>query len=206
MALRMRSVETALNLIWHRWNGIKHVWTASGEFPFPRNPELNDGIVIGASQVVFLQRRNLLRRYVSNIICNQLNFWIGTRHEYLAQLESVQLQKLDSDIARHEIKRAQIAVEQRLRLFRQRDIRVMHLLYEDMFGDEVTTDMQFAIINNILQFLEFREISRSEFNKECVPLLDKDKYQWGSVEVYRRIPGIEAFQRDLGSDETGWLF
>jgi hypothetical protein len=207
MALQAQSVEPALNLIWHRWSGIKHVWQASSKgAPFPRNPDLNDGIVLGAGRVVFLQRRNLLRRYVSARISQQLCFWIGTRQEYLARLENIQLREFEPASVLQEIEKDRAGIEQRLRLLREHDIHTLHLFYEDLFGDDATSTKQSEIMNGILRFLGYREISDGDFMQQWAPLLDKNTYQWASAEVYRMIPGIEQLEHELGSDETGWLF
>ena len=206
MALLAKSVEPVLDLIWQRWNGIKHVWVGLSGFPFPENPELNDDIVLAASHVIFLERRNLLRRYVSNMICSQLDFWIGTRQEYEARLEHIQLRELSTATALEEIKRDKMALERRLKLFQQHCVQVLHLRYEDMFGCGVTATKQWKIVNDVLTFLGFRNISENEFEDQWVPLLDRDIYQWASPEIYRMIPGIEQLDREVGSDETGWLF
>jgi hypothetical protein len=55
-------------------------------------------------------------------------------------------------------------------------------------------------------FLEFHEVSESEFGPQWSTLLDRDAYQWAPPETYRMIPGIEELERDVGSDATGRLF
>lgn len=206
MTMRARSVEPALSLIWHRWKGIKHVWLGPTGFPFPQNPELNDGVVLGASHVIFLERRNLLRRYVSSMISRQLDFWIGTRQEFCARLESIQLRELDPISVRDEIKKDKAAIERRLHFCREHNIRLLHLMYEDVFGEDVTAPEQMEIMNQILCFLGFCGVSEDQFSKEWIPLLDKHTYQWASPDVYRMIPRIKDLEREVGSDETGWLF
>ncbi len=206
MAMQTKSVEPALNLIWHRWNGIKHVWVGPTGFPFPQNPELNNGIVLAASHVIFLERRNLLRRYVSSMISRQLDFWIGTRQEFQARLENIQLRELEPSTVLQEIKKDKAATEQRLELLRAHNLPCMHLIYEELFGEQVSYSMQFGMLNSILTFLGFREISEDEFNQKWMSLLDKNTYQWSSADVYRMIPGVEHLEREIGSDEFGWLF
>lgn len=207
MALETNSVTPVLNLIWHRWNGIKHVWQPSYKgAPFPLSPALNDGVVLEAGRVIFLKRRNLLRRYVSAVISQQLKFWIGTRQEYRARLENIQLPELDPAAVLLEIKMDQTDTERRLRLFQEHDIQVMHLVYEDIFGRTATTTTQLDLINGILFFLGFREISEIEFAQHCALLFDADIYQWASADVYAMIPGIQRLDQEVGSDETGWLF
>src|ERR1700690_3290485 len=64
MAMQAKSVEPVLNLIRHRWNGIKHVWEVRDDWPFRDHPELNEAVALNADRIICLERRNLLRRYV----------------------------------------------------------------------------------------------------------------------------------------------
>jgi LPS sulfotransferase NodH len=206
MALRAGSVDPALNLLWHRWQGIKHVWEASRGWPFPDNWEFNDAIVLRARCVLYLQRRNLLRRYISSLISRQLKFWIGTRQEFVARLESVQLCELDPVLVRQEIANDRAASESRLALLHRHGITMKHIFYEDFLGEDVTSPQQFAMINAIIEFLGYEPITEAVFATKCALLLDKSSYQWASPEIYRLIPGIHRLEREVGSDETGWIF
>lgn len=206
MALQASSVEPALNLIWHRWNGIKHVWDAFRSWPFPENPKLNDGIIREAGHVILLERRNLLRRYVSGMISMQLDFWIGTQQQFRARLENAQLKELNPANVLRELKKDRAAAEQRLKFVQSEGVPSMHLFYEDLFEVGITTQQQFETMSSILRFLGFSEVSESAFRNEWVPLLDRDTYQWASADVYRMIPGIEDLEREIASDEVGWLF
>lgn len=204
MALDAGTAEPALTLIWYRWTGIKHVWDASREWPLPR--KLNDSIIPGASHVIFLERRNLLRRYVSGVISQQLDFWIGTRQQFQARLENAQLKALDSATVFREIGKDKAAMAQRLQFMKSQNVPLMHLFYEDIFEGMVTLAKQFEILNSILIFLGFVPVSESVFMQQWAPLLDRDTYQWASPDIYRMVPGIEGLEREVGSDETGWLF
>lgn len=206
MAMNDASVNSALNLIWHRWNGIKHVWEASNGWPFRANPALNHGVVLNAGRVVILERRNLLRRYVSGAISQQLEFWIGTRDEFLARLESVQLRELNPSVVAKEILNEKQAMADRAAVLMEHNIPTMHLSYEEVFGEDATDDKRYEIINNLLAFLGYAEINMPDYRIKVRDLFDKDTYQWASAEIYRRIPGIDRLNGEIGSNETGWLF
>lgn len=205
MAIQARSVRLPLNLIWHRWNGIKHVWVGSTGFPFPKNPELNDEIVLAASRVIFLERRNLLRRYVSNVISRQLDFWIGTQHEFRARLEQAQLRELDPEIARKEMMKDRAVMADRLTLIQSNNIPYMQVAYEDLFGEDTSLAQQCEIVSNILAFLGYRNGCNHSLISSWTPLLDRNMYQWASAEVYHLIPGIERLEREVGGSEFGSL-
>lgn len=205
MAVAQESVGPALNLIWFRWTGIKHVWESNG-WPFSQSPRLNDGVVLGARKVLFLQRRNLLRRSISSSISRQLRFWIGRREEFLSRLEEVQLSDINPDIIADEIKRDQAAVKQRLDLLRNNNVQTMSIFYEDLYTDKVTRRQQLMMINEIFAFLEFRTVTEEQLAFEWAHLLDPDTHRWSSPDVYRRIPRIKEIEDRLGCNATGWLF
>lgn len=203
--MKARSVDPALKLIWCRWEGIKHVWLSNG-FPFSALPALNDGIVLAANRVIFLERRNLLQRYVSSLISRQIEFWIGTRQEFLGRLGNIQLRELDPELATCEIKKDREAILRRRSFLEENQIPVMYLVFEDLFGMTVSKDSQFETMNRILAFLGFRNFAREEFDKLCSPFFEHNKYQWASPETYQLIPGIRNFERAVGSYDFGWLF
>lgn len=206
MAMELGSAEPALNFIWNRWSGIKHVWNASLGWPFPMNRSINDSVILSASRVIVLERRNLLRRYVSAVVSHQLDFWIGTRAQFLKRLERIQLKEIDPRLVLKGIQDDKAAIKSRVSLIRRHNIPLLHLFYEDLFQEVQGTHHQFEIINRILRFLGVNQISEDIFNQKWAPLFDKAIYQWGSPDIYRKIPNIEILEQQLGSDETGWIF
>jgi hypothetical protein len=205
MAMAGQSVGPVLELIWYRWVGIKHVWESTG-WPFAENPKLNDEVVLGAKKVIFLRRRNLLRRSISSLISRQLRFWVGTREELYARLENVQLRNVTPDVVIAELKRDQEAIQRRLLLFLQHNVEAMHLFYEDLYAEDITIRQRVATINDILGFLGFAAIGEDVFQGEWAHWVDPNIYRWSSADLYRRIPGIQNIENAVGCDETGWLF
>lgn len=206
MALRAGSVTSALALIWHRWVAFKHVWEVDTGWPFTGHPELNDGIVLAGGSVIFLRRRNLLRRYVSAAVSRRLTFWVGTRDEFVARLEETQLPELAPDRVRNALEQDIQANERRACLLETNGIRWMPVFYEDIYSRHLTNDQRLSMIDSILQFLGFEQIGQEKFQRQCLPLLDPDTYRWASAETYLKIPGITDIERELGCERTGWLF
>lgn len=206
MALNARSVAPVLNLIWHRWTGLKHVWDPRTGWPFAELPDLNDEIVLGAGRLILLERRNRLRRYISGVISGKLRFWVGTREEFIARLDSVQLPELDPAVVREHLQRDRAAMEERVRLSQSRDIPAMRVFYEELYGQCRCAHKQLSLLNEILEFLGFSSVSEGPFRNRFLRLLDPAKHQWGSAEIYRRIPGVLTLEDEVGSDESGWLF
>ena len=61
------SLDSALSDIWKTYNGVKHVWQASG-WPFESYSLCNDHLLISFRQVLLLTRKNILQRIVSTHI------------------------------------------------------------------------------------------------------------------------------------------
>jgi hypothetical protein len=203
---RKHSLDNILAFIWSRWNGIKHVWEASG-WPFAEQPELNDQLVLGKDRrILFLMRRNLLRRFISNYICRQTRFWIGTRAEFSASLANTELRPLDAASVLREIRRDQEAVAQRLQSMSDHKVHFLPLFYEDIFRPAATDSDRMALMNSVLTFLDFPPITSETFLTDWLQHFDPMLNRWASAEVYRRIPEIDRLEEAVGSDETGWLF
>jgi hypothetical protein len=206
MSLRAGSVTPALNLIRHRWNGLKHVWEISNGWPFQGKPELNEEILINSSAVLLIERRNYLRRFVSGVISKQLGFWVGTRQEFRARLESIQLRELEPEHVRTEIKRERTGVMAVKAILAARGVSTLHVVYEDLFGEEVSSPTQIASVLRIWRFLGFPAMTAEDCEKSCGPLFERENYKWASPDVYRMIPRVEELEDKVGCEETGWLF
>jgi hypothetical protein len=203
-----RSLDAVLELIWQKWNGIKHVWEPNG-WPFEVAPELNDRIICGPNRgVILLMRRNLLRRAVSHSICRQTQFWIGTTADFMAHLQGVELRALSAQAVRLEIRRDRNAIDRCAQSLSaaNNNGRVLSLFYEDVFREEASEDERLALMNRVLAFLEAQPITHEAFMKAWHRHFEPARYRWSSREVYERIPGIQRVEDEVGSDETGWLF
>jgi len=206
MSLRTGTVRPALSLIWHRWNGLKHVWEPSNGWPFQPKPELNDEIALSARAVISIERKNYLRRYVSGVISKQLAFWVGTQQEFRARLETIQLREIDREKVKTDIaveRTAFAALKTQLDLH---SVPALHLVYEDLLGEDTNMLRQLEVMENVWEFLGVRKMTAAEFQEKCVQLLERDNYKWASPDVYRMIPEVDELEREVGCDETGWLF
>ena len=89
------SLDATLDQIFSRCNGIKHVWESNG-WPFMERPGLNFHMSLKPNlHVIFIVRRNLLQRVVSNLISRQTQYWIGTKERFLERLDQVALAPVD---------------------------------------------------------------------------------------------------------------
>jgi hypothetical protein len=206
MATSRFALQRALDLIWLRWDGIKHVWIPPEGWPFFGHPELNDEIVLRADCVVFVRRRNYLQRYVSAMISRRLRFWIGTKEEYRFRLERTGFPEFEVEVVRRALAEDRRAVEQRHDLLRARGASVYNVYYEDLFGDRTLVEDQLKQINEILSFIGCTtvapDITRSSRWQE---IMNPERGKWNSRETYERLPDVWKLEMSVGSEECGWL-
>jgi sulfotransferase family protein len=206
MAMNNDSVKSALALIKYRWNGLKHVWSPDTGWPFTGKPALNEELVLSGWRIVFVQRRNFLKRYVSHAISKALDFWIGTKQQFSTQLGNAPLPELDPEMLRCALKFEREAMESRSAFLREKGVEHVTFFYEDFYGPQVTRGQQLKILNDVLGFLGFSPITSDYFMAKCFEFVNPEKYQWCSEDVYRLIPGVAKIEKEVGSDVNGWLF
>jgi hypothetical protein len=200
------SPDSILDMIWTRWSGIKHVWEANG-FPFIEQPMLNNQIILGPNRkIILIIRRNLLRRFISNHICRQTHFWIGTQAEFRARLQNTEFKPLNPNAVLRQIKRDQEALAGCLQLLSNHNTQFVTLFYEDIFGEQAHAEQQLQIVNSMVEFLNFTPISSDIFSSQWQHHFDPEVNKWASTDVYQRIPKIAEIEAEVGSNETGWLF
>lgn len=204
LATNEPSLNSALEMIWTKWNGIKHVWEANG-WPFVEQPELNERIAVNGT-VIFLMRRNLLRRLVSNYICRQTKYWIGSKTEFLEHVSRVELKELNPLWVRKQVHADEQAVAHLLQSLSASAASVIKIYYEDIYSETSSRQERFRFVNVLLDSLCFEPISFETFASCWEPYFDPALNQWASPEVYRRIPAIDRIEKEVGCNQTGWLF
>jgi hypothetical protein len=203
LATQENGFDRTLDLIWDRWNAIKYIWDPGGH-PFVGRPELQARIFsVPGVRFLALERRNLLRRWLSHYISTKLDHWQGPREEFHDLVRGSVFRALRPEIVRQRIEADRAALARQREALAGRD--VMTVVYEDFYRDDASAEDRFAYGNRILSFLGFAPLSHEEFGKGLSRLLET-RNRWGSTEVYRRIPEIEELEAECGSDETGWLF
>ena len=205
LARNERALDSTLRLIWNNWNGIKHVWQPNG-WPFLDRAHLNDSILLNSDRVILLTRQNLLRRFISNYISQNTDYWIGTRSEFQVRLDRTRMPRLDPRRTREQINEDRDAQQRILRFLQSSQVPFLNLHYEQLFRTDATSAERLGMTNSILRFLGYDLIQLETFTADYASFYDATLRQWGTTEVYSRIPNIEEIERDCGSDETGWLF
>lgn len=201
-----KTFDSVLELVWAKWNGIKHVWDVGG-WPFTDHPEFNTRMLLSPrTKIIFLTRRNLLQRFVSNYFCRQINYWIGDKSEFHSRLDNIQIRSLEPEQVRIAIQQDIAEIERCWNFIADNNLPAIHLCYEHLFRTGASKAEQLEITNSILKFLGFKCVDQESFSENWQYCFDSSINQWSSAELYYRIPGIDRIEKEIGSDETGWLF
>jgi hypothetical protein len=188
------SLDTQLAAIFTRYNGMK---VLHYQLPPPlythmlRNP---------AYMVIFLRRRNLLQAVVSVLLAEQTHLWKKwdmdrPLHDYYANLAPLSIPQIHHHM---------IFLKRSLDLFE--DVLAtrpagsyLKLTYEDLYLGPA--EQRAAGVERIWRFLELEPV---QGNAQEV-YLDPEQAKINSPATYHFLPNAEAINRQLGSDETGWL-
>jgi hypothetical protein len=199
------ALDAALERVWMEHNGIKHVWQSSG-WPFTTG-RLNRRLLLrSAGRVVSLTRRNLLQQAVSNELARQTHFynhWQGAARERQAALS---YRSLDERRLRHCLRTWPRATAKFRRKLLRSQLRTHLLDYEDLFGPDRDSASRRERLQRVFQFLGLSLEDGNVNRRRIDELLDSGRSKVNSAETYLRVPGIEAIERQFGSDRTGWLF
>jgi hypothetical protein len=199
------SLVMALENIWGRYNGIKHVWGGRG-WPFLGKEHLNKYLLQRAApRVVFLNRRNILRRAVSDQISKQAKVWGITREEDRYKLLNFRFEPLDVAWIRQRVKHETAMVNRLKRLLVARGVKHLEVWYEDVY-DSPSIEVKMEKYGEILHFLGRPPLADTERMGAAKALLEPKNMKVNNHETYMKVPGIEQVEREFGSDETGWLF
>ncbi len=197
------SIGAALDGIWRTYDGIKHVWDHGIDLPECR---LVDRylLVQPRTKVIFLNRRNILRRLVSVAISTQTGSWSFTTAAR-ERLRTAALQALDVGAINFELQKERAAIADYRTLLADSRREFIEWWYEDLFADGRSLDEQLQKLTELFSFLGLASFDvRTSPNVRS--LLNPLNGRLNSTETYARIPNASEVERQLGSDETGWLF
>jgi hypothetical protein len=201
-----KSLDECLDRIWAEWNGIKHVCDWTG-WPFVHNPQINARILARpGTRVLFLVRRNFLRRLLSWQLATEIGVWDCAKATAHSRLEQVQLKPMDSGWAREQVKQDRQAVENYSRVLAAHNVPVLDIAYEDFFREDASDSYSLEQVNTVLRFLQCEPIEAEVFRDKWKRHFNNGSDRFSSVGAYRSFPGIERIEEEVGSNENGWLF
>ncbi len=191
---------STVDQIFKDYNCIKHmihdVPVAYHERVFKRND----------LRIVFLYRKNTLRKVMSQFISRQTTVWAGGEQSKLKILnhtfEPVPVRKVKKRMA------SQLARENDYRsMLDNLGVEYFDLPYEDLYGSCKDFQSRTRVVEEILDFCGYdKEPLLQEPTISEVKAWLEPKMKLNSEDSYRLIPNIDEIEEQCGSDKTGYLF
>jgi LPS sulfotransferase NodH len=200
------ALDEILQQIWGTHNGIKHVWYPEGG-PFRDHGALNAHLLSqGEYRILFLTRRNALRRLISLQISEQTGVWVFDTKDDKQKFREIELRPINADSLRAELanERETVACYRKLLALSGKCYQLLY--YEDLFAADIPFVQKLEQLNKILTFLGRSSITNPAVIVSIERLFDSTRWLMNSEPTYRRIPAIEQIEHELGSNDTGWLF
>jgi hypothetical protein len=195
-----RTLTATLGEIWTNHQGIKHVWHPSG-WPFP-DPSINLLMLDQPNiTVLFLNRRNGLRRLISYEIAMQTDVWHRRDPMPNRPLAALDVTALHIDLAA-----ARSAAAVCLSRLAAAQARFKQLWYEDLFGPGLAPAARLARVDEMLRFLGYGPLTGAGARTRVAGLLDASPNQFNDERSYRRIPNIDEIDALCGNDLVGRVF
>lgn len=153
----------------------------------------------GYRRVLFLWRRNALKRAVSNEISFQAREWRRDRNKILStNFTPIDVEKLKGNIDWY---RSEVHWYRQFLL--NKDINFREIVMEEFFHDSMKEKE--AFINRLArECFPFRGLRCDR--KALKKILSPEVSQLNSPETYRLIPNIDEINRELSGEENGYLF
>ncbi|HEY3757128.1 MAG TPA: hypothetical protein VGL42_13335 [Opitutaceae bacterium] len=181
--------------------GFKHVWDPRG-WPFPDRSTLNSEVLAQNDySVIFLYRRNILRRLLSWEIGNQTKVWQVHNSSHKKRRHKHTYTEINTAHLREELEVEKAALEAVKADLTRRTGPYLKICYEDVFSPDQT-----SALRELRRVLDFIGLPTKDYSDRKLGSLWSAGGEGKSEEVYRLIPGIDRLNSELGSAETGFLF
>lgn len=211
-------LDEELGKITENYNCIKHIWHPSG-FPFIESSpgyafndieSLNEYLLTKFDFVIFLNRRNILKRIVSVMMSKQTELWepirIPTgRDKKTVKTEEFSYHPVNPEGIEWHIKHEKFYVDYFREKLISRGVKYIEMFHEDFLAKQMHVKEKISIFNNLLDFLE---LPRNFNHDQTLVMQDYlgTKLKLNSASTYTKIPNIQEIEELFGSDETGWIF
>jgi LPS sulfotransferase NodH len=199
------ALEQALAGIWRSYNGIKHVWYPN--WPFGKALDLNRALVQRPDvKIIFLTRRNELRRLVSTEMSWQTNVWGKYTEADRERARGYDYQQLSTVQIEHQLQSVASGISFLKDAIRAAGTSVLELQYEDLLADHVFLADRLQLLSRLREFIDAPTPCDAQADFAVARLLDPVMNKLNLPDTYQRIPNIAEIEQRFGSDESGWLF
>jgi hypothetical protein len=200
------SLDDTLRELWTTYDGIKHVWHSSG-WPFEGKPELNRHLLLNsADRLLFLNRKNALRRIVSHEISLQTGVWSIFGQEERARLTHFPFRPLDIPSIKAQLLTTEIAIAEYRELLDKTKATYLDVCYEQLYDPGLTLEERDQTFNRIVTFVLGKPVDDERVLASIQQLCEPLNTRLNSEQIYRLIPGIDEVEQQCGAETTGWLF
>ncbi len=153
----------------------------------------------GFRHTLFLWRRNALKRVVSNEISFQSREWRRDREKILnTEYKPLDIEKLRGNMEWY---------KSEVKLYRDyldsRESSYKEIVMEDFYQESMEKKEQ-VIVNLAREYFPLRGLIYNR--KGLREILSPEVSKLNSLETYKMIPNIEEVDRELSSEENGFLF
>ena len=193
-----RDLEFALNGLFGQYDGFKHLQEM---FDLEKNKALLTSFNL---KVIFLWRKNALRRSISRSIAKQSSvshLWQVGREKYSNySFEPIDIEELKQDTRHY---KELVKIYKNILLASR--VNFFEITYEDLFGKDISLAEKIALINQVFKFLGCSLVQGKETLQKLGAVFDYQN-KLNSESTYLKIPNIEAIRRELENNENGFLF
>jgi hypothetical protein len=190
------SVPRVLEMIFKKYNCIKHL---AGQFSFNYNRKL---LSYPDCKIIFLWRKNLLQRIISNYISTTANHW-GTEREKVLECN---YHPIDLTTLAEKLTDSKKRLQMYSRLCGSLGDKCMEVTYEGIFGLNMSPEEKLKKIKEISYFLGIGEDWVYDKSESIKTLLNPSGNKLNSERTYRLIPNIEEIEQKFGNSENGYIF
>ena len=202
---RTHGLAVTVQQLWTICNGIKHVWSWDG-FPFKEEPDLNRQMLTGmGARIVFLTRRNALRRAISAQISAQMQLWTPNTAAEFQRIREHAFGPLDIPSLREDVEKSLAADAWARDQLLLSGVPWREWAYEEFFDPSKAADPRIEKVQGVLEFLEVGRVADAEL-AEMRRLLDPANTGFQNEASYPKIPNIQEVERELGSATQGFVF
>ena len=185
-----------LGNIFKNYEGIKHL-------ACQLKPELNEELIKYSNcKIVFLWRKNILQRLISNNISNQAQYWQTDTGQILKKkFDSISIDKL-----RKNINNDLSDINKYRNLVEANTDQYFELTYEDLYDLNLNEMGKLMKLNQLFDFLGVQKIRDENLIQKAKDLLNPQKTKLNSELTYKLIPNIHEIEEVMGCKETGYIF
>jgi hypothetical protein len=207
-------LDESLGRVFLEFNLVKHIWHPSG-FPFKDQDHsyafsdivpINEYLLGKFDYVMFVKRRNILKRVVSLLMSQQSGLWDSYWIESIAKRKNYSYEPLKMSTIEWYIKFEQFYLNYFKQALVKKNIKYMEITMEDLFESNLTVEER---IEKYFEMSEFIELPK-KYNYDQMNLigeyLTSPRHIQNSMGSYKGVPNAMEIEEAFGSDETGWLF